>query len=494
MKKIICRRCGTEIDAALGECPVCGAVYYILPEETQAAPLWTVDEILSEAAAGTESKNAAPLTGHAKAPARSVSYPTSSSASSDNTNSRPTPTTQGANPPPPPVRPSGVAGGAAARPTPHPKQSVSGTYRPTNGVRSPFGETSRPTGEAERRRAAIEQDEAYMQHKRRGLDNRTRGFIVGAVALLAVLTVIICSMSGAFDFDKNSDARYMPDLIGLTAESAESILDSLGMKLEVSLVYESSSEPEGTVIAQSAKADKKLSKRDHITLTISKGDIITEQQTETPAAAVQVPDLTGKTYDEARDLLLSMGLTISKTEGVYSDSVELDRIVFQSPERGAEITAGSMVVVTLSTGPAPTEEPAVHTISVTAGKGGTVSPRGQVEVTDGGSETFTITPDDGYEIGEVKIDGTDVGPVESYTFTNVTSDHSIYVVFRLAPEETDEPAEIPTETPTEPPTEAPSEMPSEVPTEAPSEIPTGEPPLTDNAPAEPTEPVTAPAE
>jgi len=73
---------------------------------------------------------------------------------------------------------------------------------------------------------------------------------------------------------------------------------------------------------------------------------------------------------------------------------------------------------------------AVHTIKATAGPHGSISPSGQIEVDHGGSQTFTMTPDPGYEIEDVLVDGISVGPVSSYTFFMVTSKQSISVSFK----------------------------------------------------------------
>ena len=73
-----------------------------------------------------------------------------------------------------------------------------------------------------------------------------------------------------------------------------------------------------------------------------------------------------------------------------------------------------------------------YTINVTAGKGGTISPSGSVRVREGGSLTLTITPDKGYVVSSVKIDGKNVGAVKSYTLTNVMGSHAITVTFRKA--------------------------------------------------------------
>ena len=73
-----------------------------------------------------------------------------------------------------------------------------------------------------------------------------------------------------------------------------------------------------------------------------------------------------------------------------------------------------------------------YTITVTAGKGGTISPSGSVHVQKGGSLTLTITPDKGYVVSSVKIDGKSVGAVKSYTLTNVMGSHAITATFRKA--------------------------------------------------------------
>jgi len=69
------------------------------------------------------------------------------------------------------------------------------------------------------------------------------------------------------------------------------------------------------------------------------------------------------------------------------------------------------------------------TIGSSASPGGTISPSGNVAVPYGASQTFTITPDSGYAILDVLIDGSSVGAVSSYTFQNVTSSHTINVTF-----------------------------------------------------------------
>ena len=73
-----------------------------------------------------------------------------------------------------------------------------------------------------------------------------------------------------------------------------------------------------------------------------------------------------------------------------------------------------------------------YTIKATAGTGGSISPSGNVSVREGRDQTFTITPDKGYAVANVKIDGKSIGAVKSYTFENVSRAHTIEVIFMKA--------------------------------------------------------------
>ena len=81
-----------------------------------------------------------------------------------------------------------------------------------------------------------------------------------------------------------------------------------------------------------------------------------------------------------------------------------------------------------------------YTIKATAGAGGSISPSGNVSVREGRDQAFTITPDKGYAVANVKIDGRSIGAVKSYTFENVRRNHTIEVSFARANEFIDVPA------------------------------------------------------
>ena len=74
-----------------------------------------------------------------------------------------------------------------------------------------------------------------------------------------------------------------------------------------------------------------------------------------------------------------------------------------------------------------------YTVTATAGNHGSISHAGKTVVKSGDNITYVITPDEGYEIASVLVNGADIGAVREYTFWNVRSDCTISVSFREIP-------------------------------------------------------------
>jgi hypothetical protein len=72
-----------------------------------------------------------------------------------------------------------------------------------------------------------------------------------------------------------------------------------------------------------------------------------------------------------------------------------------------------------------------YTITATAGAGGSINPSGDVKVNHGANQSFTIAPNAGYDIEDVKVDGSSIGAVTNHTFTNVTGNHTIAATFKI---------------------------------------------------------------
>jgi Family of unknown function (DUF6288)/Bacterial Ig domain/Divergent InlB B-repeat domain/Bacterial Ig-like domain/HEAT repeats len=73
----------------------------------------------------------------------------------------------------------------------------------------------------------------------------------------------------------------------------------------------------------------------------------------------------------------------------------------------------------------------VRTITASGGPGGSIAPSGAVAVVKGSAQTFTMTPDTGYSVTRVVVDGASVGGASSYTFSNVATNHTIAATFAI---------------------------------------------------------------
>jgi hypothetical protein len=102
------------------------------------------------------------------------------------------------------------------------------------------------------------------------------------------------------------------------------------------------------------------------------------------------------------------------------------------------------------------------TITASAGANGAISPSGSVSVNYGSSQTFTITPNTGYYIASLTVDGSSVAVASSYTFSNVQAAHAITATFALTLTPTPAPTAAPNPTPT------PSPSPTATPTPSPT--------------------------
>lgn len=71
-----------------------------------------------------------------------------------------------------------------------------------------------------------------------------------------------------------------------------------------------------------------------------------------------------------------------------------------------------------------------YTIKTSTDGNGNIKPSGNVSVKHGSSQEFTFLPDEGYQVADITVDGKIMGNIVNYTFSNVTSDHSISATFK----------------------------------------------------------------
>lgn len=138
----------------------------------------------------------------------------------------------------------------------------------------------------------------------------------------------------------------VPDVVGATQQAATQQLDQANLVARPSTVP--SSQPQGTVVAQSPSAGEKVERDSAVRINVSGG----------PGTAT-VPNVRGSSVDDATADLQAAGLGVQTSE-VESDEAE-GTVVSQSPAAGAKVDRGTKVALTVSKGPSvqPVEVPDV---------------------------------------------------------------------------------------------------------------------------------------
>jgi fibronectin type 3 domain-containing protein len=150
----------------------------------------------------------------------------------------------------------------------------------------------------------------------------------------------------------------------------------------------------------------------------------------------------GSTYDQFKDL------SVPVSEHQIDLSEDVDGAPFQSGKTytfvlKAKSTSGEMSApsdsysITVSGSGQVT-----YSITASAGDGGSIDPSGTVSVVEGASKAFTISPNAGYGIEDVLVDGSSAGAISAYTFENVSANHAIEARFQQVEDNT--PPDAPT--------------------------------------------------
>lgn len=323
-------------------------------------------------------------------------------------------------------------------------------------------------------------------------NKKTIAIVIGIIAALAVVGgIAFALMSGGGD---DKDKVAVPSVVGKTVDEATAAIEEAGFELgKVEESFDDNVEA-GQVISQDPKGDSKQAKGTKINLSVSKG-----------TKAITVPDLSGKTADEAKKELTANGLKSASGEAEYSDTVEEGHVISQNPAAGTEVAKDSTVTYILSKGSAGIDVPNVvgqregaavttlnnagfyvntdymesdtveaglvisqdpssgkrkegdavnivvstgkktqtYSIGVNSNGGGTVTSNVS-SVEEGGSAVITITPNPGYEVAKVSgLD--DVGKTGgTFTLPNIKSNVNITVTFQaITPDPTEDPTEDP---------------------------------------------------
>lgn len=179
--------------------------------------------------------------------------------------------------------------------------------------------------------------------------------------------------------------------------------------------------------------------------------VVTEPTSGKPGSVVYTCTVCG--YEKQETLLLSTSIVTmpSVAEGTYYVGQKLQQVKLAGGEGSVSghfawadpdcvLASSGEYTVTFIPDDAAYEtvsavisiQAAQLTLTVTAGEHGAASVTDTVNVTYGEDYTVYFTPDIGYEVADVVVDGASMGPSISYTFDNIHAVHTLHVTFREA--------------------------------------------------------------
>lgn len=175
-------------------------------------------------------------------------------------------------------------------------------------------------------------------HKKKDPEEKSNKKLVVAIVLIAA-AIILLSV-GAFAIIRNmSDAKEVevPDVVGLAEADAISDLEEVKLQYKIT-EKETDEEDPGIVMDQSIAAGTQVKEGKVIELTVS-----------VASDEIKVPDVTGKTQDEATSTLEDAGFKVEVQEE-SSDSVDEGNVIRQSPSAGKKLAKDETVIIVVSTG------------------------------------------------------------------------------------------------------------------------------------------------
>jgi serine/threonine-protein kinase len=145
---------------------------------------------------------------------------------------------------------------------------------------------------------------------------------------------------------KTSETVAVPDVTGVDEESASATLRSAGFKVDTEYVFNDAES--GQVVATNPPAGEQVAKGSTVILSVSKGQ-----------DSKSVPNVVGKTEDEARAIIEGAGLKVDETVTYdFNDSYEQGHVFAQNPSNG-KVPAGTAIKLSVSNGKKPPEDKAV---------------------------------------------------------------------------------------------------------------------------------------
>jgi len=204
-----------------------------------------------------------------------------------------------------------------------------------NPVTGQFEAVPNPNGGVETKTRAEQRAKAAQERKKKQIIIAS---VVGSIVVLLAVIGIFFALNG---HKNTADLVSVPDFTdtsNISQARVEEQLKALGLKLDAR-DDSTSSQPKGTITKQNPKGGKKVAKGSTVSIWFSTGP-----------QAVSVPDVSGKTQEEAKGILEAAGFKIGNVMTVDSASIEKDKVVNTNPAANSKQTKGTIITLYISSG------------------------------------------------------------------------------------------------------------------------------------------------
>ena len=169
---------------------------------------------------------------------------------------------------------------------------------------------------------------------------RKADMVATILAIATALVIGLLAFGTYFILNASQDAS-VPEVINMTLEEATTAIQNVGLNVSEEVEYSISDDiEEGRVITQDPEAKKLLRKGSDVNLVVSIGS---------SGGDIEVPDVTNMSFDEAINKIAELGLNYAVVQQ-YSDDVDENDIIRQSPLAGTKLNADDIVTIHVSKG------------------------------------------------------------------------------------------------------------------------------------------------
>jgi beta-lactam-binding protein with PASTA domain/predicted Ser/Thr protein kinase len=190
--------------------------------------------------------------------------------------------------------------------------------------------------------------EARTEAFPRAVPSRQRRTLAYSLTFLLVAGIFIAGAILLFSLFQGGRTEVVPNVVGLSFVEAERLLESRGLEGVHGGEAFSETHPAGIVSDQNPDDGVKVRPGSEVSLIVSKGP-----------ERVEVPDVLGKTQEEAQKILQDQELRVGQVRNEFSDTVEKGRVISQDPVPRTEVAKGDSVNLVISGGRQPVQVPNV---------------------------------------------------------------------------------------------------------------------------------------